>query len=127
MKARARLSIVVGIVCSGLVLASVAWAAAASTKITLNPGLDNPHGKIFSSSKSCLGNRKVIVFQQLGSTQKPLTDKKMDTTTSEHFPGQTFGTWDMGNPGFPKHKNYYAEAVAKTGCKRAFSATHPFN
>lgn len=123
MKVRARLSVVAGVICGVLVMASVALAAA-STKITLNPGLDNPHGKIFSARKSCLGNRKVIVFKQKGSTQKPATDKKMDTTTSERVGDH--GIWDMGNPGFPQHKKYYAEATAKTGCKAAFSKTHTF-
>ena len=120
---RARISIVAGVICSALVVASVAWAAA-STTITLNPGLDNPHGKIFSSSKSCLGNRKVIAFMQKGSTQNPAVDTKMDTTTSERQ--GNVGIWDMGNPGFPKHKNYYVEATKKTGCKAAFSKTQKF-
>jgi hypothetical protein len=123
MKARARLSIVAGVICGALAMAGVAWAAA-STQITLNPGLDNPHGKIFSSSKSCLGNRTVIVFMQKGTTQKPATDKKMDTTKSQRVGDH--GIWDMGNPGFPHHKKYYAEATAKTGCKAAFSKTHTF-
>src|SRR5689334_8590811 len=123
MKARARLSMVAGVICSALVLAGVAWAAA-STQITLNPGLDNPHGKIFSTSKSCLGSRKVIAFMQKGSTQNPAVDQKMDTTTSQRVGDH--GTWDMGNPGFPQHKKYYVEATAKTGCKRAFSKTHTF-
>ena len=123
MKVRARLSIVAGVICGALVIASAAWAAA-STTITLNPGLDNPHGKIFSSSNSCLGNRKVIAFMQKGSTQNPAVDQKMDTTTSERVGDH--GIWDMGNPGFPQHKKYYVEATAKTGCKRAFSKTHTF-
>jgi hypothetical protein len=125
MKVRTRLSVAVGVICSALVIASAALAAA-STQITLNKGLDNPHGKIFSSSKSCLGNRKVIVFMQKGSTQNPAVDQKMQTTTSSRSPGASFGTWDMGNPGFPQHKRYYAEATKKTGCKAAFSQTHTF-
>ena len=81
MMLRARLSIVAGVICGALVIAGTAWAAA-STRITLAQGLDNPHGKIFSTSKSCLGNRKVIAFMQKGSTQNPAVDQKMDTTTS---------------------------------------------
>lgn len=124
MKVRARLSIVAGVVCSALVVAGVAWAAAASTKITLNKGLDNPHGKIFSSRTSCLGGRKVIAFMQKGSTQNPKVDRKMDRTTSSRQ--GTIGVWDMGNPGFPQGKNYYVEATFKRGCKEAFSKTHKF-
>jgi hypothetical protein len=123
MKVRARLCVGTGVICSALVIAGVAWAAA-YTKITLNKGLDNPHGKIFSASKRCLGNRKVIAFMQKGATQNPKVDKKMDTTTSERI--GTVGVWDMGNPGFPQHKRYYVEATFKTGCKRAFSTTRTF-
>lgn len=120
---RARLSIVAGVICGALAIAGAAWAAA-STSITLAQGLDNPHGKIFSTSKSCLGNRKVIAFMQKGSTQNPAVDTKMDTTTSARQGNS--GIWDMGNPGFPKHKNYYVEATKKTGCKAAFSKTQKF-
>ena len=120
---RARLSIVAGVICGALAIAGVALAAA-STSITLAQGLDNPHGKILSTSKSCLGGRKVIAFMQKGSTQNPAVDQKMDTTTSERQ--GTVGIWDMGNPGFPKHKRYYVEATKKTGCKAAFSKTQTF-
>ena len=133
MKLRAHVSVVAGVICSALVLASAAWLvhaitlnAAASTQITLNKGLDNPHGKIFSSSTSCLANRKVIAFMQKGSIQNPSVDKKMDTTTSSRSPGASFGQWDMGNPGFPHFKMYYVEATAKTGCKADFSPTRTF-
>jgi hypothetical protein len=123
MMVRARLSIAAGVICGALFIAGAAWAAA-STQITLAQGLDNPHGKILSTSKSCLGNRKVIAFQQLGATQNPAGDTKMDTTSSARQ--GNIGIWDMGNPGFPKHKKYYVEATAKTGCKAAFSKTQTF-
>jgi hypothetical protein len=123
MNARARLSIIAGIICSGLVVASVAWAAA-STQITLAKGLDNPHGQILSSRKSCLGNRKVIAFMQLGATQNPQTDKKVDKTTSTR--DGNIGTWDMGNPGFPKHKKYYVEATRTSQCAAGFSKSQKF-
>ena len=123
MSVRTRLAAVAGVICSALVVASVAWAAA-STQITLHKGLDNPHGKILSSSTSCLGGRKVIAFMQKGSTQQPQTDPKQDTTTSSRQ--GSVGIWDMGNPGFPQHKKYYVEATKKTGCKAAFSQTRTF-
>jgi|SRR5581483_5614451 hypothetical protein len=123
MMIRARLSIAAAVICGALCIAGAAWAAA-STRITLAQGLDNPHGKIFSASKSCLGNRKVVAFMQKGSTQNPAVDQKMDTTTSARQ--GNIGTWDMGNPGFPKRKNYYVEATKKTGCKAAFSKTQKF-
>jgi hypothetical protein len=125
MKLRAPVAVVAGAICSALVIASAAWGAA-STRITLNPGLDNPHGRIFSSSQTCLANRTVIAFMQKGSTQNPTVDRRMDTTKSSRSPGASFGQWDMGNPGFPKRKMYYVEATAKTGCDAAFSPTRTF-
>lgn len=124
MRGKGLLYAFAGVACTALVIASAAWAAAASTQITLNKGLDNPHGNIFSSSKSCLGGRKVIAFMQKGSTQNPKLDQKMDTTTS--FVEGNHGGWDMGNPGFPKRKRYYVEATKKKGCKAGFSKTVKF-
>lgn len=126
MRAKGLLSALAGVACTALVIAGAALAAA-STKITLNKGLDNPHGNIFSPSTRCLAGRKVIAFMQKGSTQNPKVDKKMDTTTS--FMEGSHGAWDMGNPGFPQNKRYYVEATKKKGktgktqCKAAFSKT----
>ncbi len=124
MKVRTRLAAIAGVICGALVIASVALAAAAATRVTIN-GPDSVYGSIFSSNKNCLANRKVIAFQQKGSTQNPKVDKKMDTTTS--FKEGSHGGWDMGNPGFPAHHNYYAEATKTTSCKAGFSKTVKFN
>ncbi|MGN6170616.1 MAG: hypothetical protein ACTHQQ_20985 [Solirubrobacteraceae bacterium] len=51
MNVRARLSIIAGVICSALVIASVAWAAAKTT-ITMQ-GPDQVFGKIFSPSAKC--------------------------------------------------------------------------
>ena len=87
-------------------------------------GPDHVYGTIKSTSTSCLGGRTVIVFMQKGSTRSPSTDQKMNTTTSSRQGNE--GIWDMGNPGVPKHKKYYAEARGKTGCKAGFSKTVTF-
>ncbi len=118
MRVRTRLGAVLAVLCSALAMASAAWAAAAATKVTIN-GPDSVYGSIFSSRASCLANRKVIAFQQKGSTQNPKVDTKMDTTTS--FKEGSHGGWDMGNPGFPAHHKYYAEATRTTSCKAGFS------
>ena len=112
-----------GVVLSALAVASAAWAAGATTTVTL-VGPDHVYGTIKSPSKSCLGSRKVIVFMQKGPSQNPSVDQKMDTTTSSRQGNE--GVWDMGNPGFPPHKRYYAEARGKPGCKAGFSKTVTF-
>jgi hypothetical protein len=119
---KARLCAVFGVVCSALVIASVAWAAAATTKVTIK-GPDHVYGKILSSRHRCLGGRTVKVFKQKGSTQRPRIDKKMDVTTSDRQGNH--GVWDMGNPGFP-HGKYYAHVTRKPGCKAASSKTVKF-
>lgn len=118
MRSKRLLSALAGVACTALVMAGVALAAAAATKVTIN-GPDSVYGSIFSSRSGCLANRKVIAFQQKGSTQNPKVDKKMDTTTS--FKEGSHGAWDMGNPGFPAHHKYYAEATKTTSCKAGFS------
>lgn len=123
MRAKQLLVAVAGVACTALAVASVAWAAGATTTVTL-VGPDHVYGTIQSSSKSCLGGRTVIVFMQLGSTRNPSSDQKMDTTTSTRQGNH--GIWDMGNPGFPQHKRYYAEAKRKLGCKAGFSNTITF-
>jgi hypothetical protein len=123
MRAKKYLMTVAGIACSALVITSVALAAGAKTTITL-VGPDSVHGTIHSTSTSCLGGRKVVVYMQKGDSQDPSTDQKMNTTTSSREGNH--GVWDMGNPGFPKHKKYYAVAKRKTGCKAGFSPTERF-
>lgn len=120
MRAKKLLVAVAGGVCSVLAIAGVAWAAGATTTVTL-VGPDHVYGTIQSSSKTCLGGRKVVVYMQLGASRNPATDQKMDSTTSTRQGNH--GVWDMGNPGFPQHKRYYAQAKRKTGCKAGFSKT----
>ncbi len=113
-----RLSVLAGIICSALAVASVAWAAGAKTTVTLK-GPDHVYGKVKSSKKSCLA-RKVFIFKQHGSSQDPKTDQRVYSTTSDNT-----GRWDAGNPGLG-HGKFYAEAKKKTGCKAGFSPTVHF-
>src|SRR5947209_3672950 len=113
MRARKFLLTFAAVACSALVIGTAAWAAGATTTVTLS-GPDSVSGTIHSPSKSCLGGRKVVVFMQKGAHQDPSVDQKMNSTTSERQGNK--GVWDMGNPGFPKHKKYYARANRKTGC-----------
>lgn len=122
MNLRARFSVLAGVICGALVIAGVAWAAGATTKITFHGSTSGTvYGKISSSSPSCIGGRKVIAFQQKGPTQNPKVDTKEDTTTSS-----SNGTWGMGQPGFPAHHTYYVEATKTAGCKAGFSKSLKF-
>lgn len=127
MKVSTRLAAIAGVICSALVIASVAWAAAAATKITFHGSTSGTvQGSIFSSSKSCLmgpndNGRLVIAYQQKGKTQNPKVDTKEDTTHSSYETGQSHATWGMGQPGFPAHHKYYVKVTKTAGCKAGFS------
>jgi hypothetical protein len=123
MRARKKLTAFAGVICSTLAVAGSAWAAGATTTVTIN-GPDSVYGTIHSSSTHCLGGRTVVVYMQKGASRNPAVDKKMASTTSSRE--GKHGVWDMGNPGFPRHKKYYAKAKAKTGCKAGFSKTVTF-
>lgn len=122
MRPKGLLSAPAGVACTALLIAGAAWAAAAATRVTIK-GPDHVYGSIFSSSKSCLANRKVIVFKQKGSTQNPEVDTNENQTFS--FKEGSHGGWDMGNPGFG-HGKFYAEATKTKGCKAGFSKTVKF-
>lgn len=63
MRAKGLLSALAGVACTGLVIVGAALAAPAPTRVTIK-GPDHVYGSIFSSKKSCLANRKVIVFKR---------------------------------------------------------------
>lgn len=123
MRARRLLPAAAGVACGALVIASVALAAGAKTSVTI-VGPDHVYGTIHSTKASCLSGRTVVVYMQKGASQDPSADQKMNTTTSSRQGNH--GVWDMGNPGFPKHRHYYAEAKRKTGCRAGFSKTVTF-
>jgi hypothetical protein len=122
MRAKALVSAVAGTICTALVIASVAWASGAATTVTIK-GPDHVFGTIKSSSKSCLGGRKVVVYKQTGSTQNPRVDQPMASDISSRVGNH--GSWDVGNPGLG-HGKFYAAAKKKPGCKAGFSKTVKF-
>jgi len=122
MTIRGRISVLVAVGCSVLLIAGIALAAKAATTVTIK-GPDHVYGYIHSQKAKCLGGRTVRVYKQKGSTQKPSVDKVMDSTTSDRQGSR--GNWDIGNPGFPSGK-YYAEVTKTSSCQSAFSKTVKF-
>lgn len=117
-----RIKLLVTAVCAALVAAATAGAHTQSyvTKVTIKgPGGDF-YGKVISSSKSCMANRKVTVWKQKGTVQNRAVDRKIASDTSE-LRG-LYGEWSVGNTGF-KHGKFYARAAKSPGCQAASSKT----
>lgn len=122
MKAKGLLSAILAATCGALVIASVALASPAQTTATIK-GPDHVYGTVTSPSTKCLGNRKIIIFKQKGSTQNPSSDQKKYGLATSTRQGSK-GVWDAGNPGLG-HGNFYAEATAKSGCKTRVQQDSP--
>lgn len=108
--------------CAALVASGLAGAHNGTyvTKVTIKgPGGDF-YGKVISSSKTCMANRKVTVWKQKGSVQNRSVDKKIASDTSE-LRG-LYGEWSVGNTGY-KHGKFYARAAKSPGCQAAASKT----
>lgn len=120
---KTRFVVAIGATCA-LAFSGVAAASGgkADTGVTIN-GPDSVFGKVLSERSSCEAPREVIVFKQLGKHQKPPTDQRMASTTSERQGNK--GVWDLGNPGFPNGK-YYAKALGTSKCAAGFSKTLKF-
>jgi hypothetical protein len=111
---------VAAVVCAALALAGTAMARAAATDVTIKGPEGDFHGKVLSEKKSCLGDRKVIVYKQSGKTQDPSVDQKIASDISEKV--GTNGVWEVGNTGYKKGK-FYAKAKRSSGCKAGYSPT----
>ncbi len=102
MNVRARLSVLAAVICSALVLAGVAWAAAATTKVTMHGSTSGDvGGSIFSSRKSCL-NRLVIAYQQKGSTRIRRSISRRPRPTLRSMAAMPPGTWGTRVPCAPQ-------------------------
>lgn len=105
----------------GTVFATAAFAAAgAKTEVTLEGPNGDFAGELFSSTKSCLGDRTVNLYKQKGSEQSPSTDQVIGTDTSDR--DGNHGEFSFGNTGFKKGK-FYAKALKSPGCRAGYSPT----
>ena len=119
---RSRLTVLV----IGLVVCSVAFAGVAAaggsvaTRLTIRGPNGDFHGRVISASSSCLGDRRVSVFEQLGDEQSPSTDDRIASDTSDQQGDH--GEWSVGNTGF-RDGFFYAKVGRSPGCRGARSRT----
>ena len=108
-----------------VLLASIATVAgardAAETKVTITgDGNGEYHGKVKSSKRKCKANRKVKLYKQQGSEQRPRNDNLISSDTTSHT--SDGWEWNTGNTGVRSGK-VYARAGRIEGCKADNSKT----
>ena len=122
MKARKHTAVVAALViCAGLVFASIALASAAKTKVSIEAEQGGFFGFVHtkrSASEECENGRKVVLYKQKGSEQKPHRDKKIGSDIAQ--PNGPDSQWQVSTD---KSGKFYAKAPAKNGCKAGYSDT----
>jgi hypothetical protein len=106
--------------CGVVALTGMAFAAT-PTKVTIKgEGNGEYHGKVKSSKRKCKANRKVKLYKQLGSEQRPRNDDLIGSDTTSHT--SEGWEWNTGNTGVRSGK-VYARAGRIPGCKADNSRT----
>ena len=102
--------------------AGIAGAAGnAETKVTIKQQSGDFYGKVKSSDPyRCADDRKVVLYEQLGSGQDHRNDRKVASDRSS-LDGD-HGEWSTGNTGLDSGR-YYARAGKTDGCKADTSKT----
>lgn len=106
-------------------LATLAFAASAQasgpapTFLTIRAqGLDLS-GKVKSPRVRCVGNRKIKLYKQKGTEQRPSVDTLVATDISERHGDH--GEWSTGNTGM--RGKFYVRTAKVSGCKAGASKT----
>src|SRR5215213_3229277 len=94
-------------------------ATKAKTTLTIKAEGIDLSGTVESKRLSCLGNRKVKVYKQVGTEQSPKTDPVVASDTSERQ--GTIGVWSTGNTG--KSGKFYARTGGTLECTGDTSET----
>jgi hypothetical protein len=94
-------------------------ATKARTTLTIQAEGIDLSGTVKSSKLSCLGNRNVKVYKQVGTAQNPKTDPIVASDTSERVGDH--GVWSTGNTGISG--KFYARTASTLACTGATSNT----
>jgi hypothetical protein len=106
---------------AALVFAGIALAADASTKVTIQAQQGGFFGLVHtknSAAERCEANRKLILYKQTGSSQRPRQDIKIGSDIAQ--PNGPDSQWFVNTN---KSGKFYAKAPPKTGCLAGFSPT----
>ena len=94
-------------------------ATKAGTTLTIQAEGVDLFGKVKSGKLSCLGNRNVKVYKQVGASQSPSSDPVIASDISERQ--GDVGVWSVGNTG--REGKFYARTRATLECKGDTSLT----
>lgn len=123
-KSRIRTSIaalaVSAVAVAGLAGLASASPAPAPTKVLIQAESGGFFGYVKSPKLECKSERTIVLYRQLGSKQRPATDKRVAMDTSQAN-GDGY-MWNTGNPGLHTGR-YYARATKTPYCNAANSVT----
>ncbi|MBS1676007.1 MAG: hypothetical protein JST08_01355 [Actinobacteria bacterium] len=116
-----KLSAASALACFGLslfVVGAFAKPAPSPTKLTINAYAEGVYGYVTGAKQSCLANRKIVVYRQLGARRDPATDRKVAVDKASLVDGDyryavATDTSDR----------FYAVAAATKGCAAAQSGS----
>jgi hypothetical protein len=109
------------VICGALAFAGIALGAAAKTKVKIEAQQGGFFGYVHtknSASAKCENGRKVILYKQKGSDQKPRQDTKIGTDIAQ--PNGPDSMWSINTDESGK---FYAKAKKKPGCATGYSET----
>jgi hypothetical protein len=121
MKIKSLIAVAVAAVAGGAAFTTAAADAAdrAPTKVTIQAESGGFFGYVKSDDPAtCAEDRKVVVYEMLGSTPSPSTDTKVATDNAS-LNGTKY-QWSIGNPGL-REGFFYAKAVRTAECKADLS------
>lgn len=112
-----KLFAVLALACAGLsCFAAGAFGkpAPAPTKLTINAYAEGVFGYLTGAKQSCLADRKVVVYEQLGAKRDPATDRKVGSDDTSLVGGDYRYAVDTDTS-----DRFYAVAAAVKGCAAA--------
>ncbi|MGI9049109.1 MAG: hypothetical protein ACR2GU_07025 [Rubrobacteraceae bacterium] len=99
--------------------ASARASGPAPTYLTIRAEGVDLSGKVKSPRLRCVGNRKIRLYKQLGTEQKPSSDLLVATDISERH--GDYGVWSTGNTGISG--KFYVRTSKVLGCRAGASKT----
>jgi hypothetical protein len=120
MKARVALLAAAAVAAAVLVPGVAGAGGSARTTVTIQGPQGDFRGTIRSESQSCLGDRRVTVFMQVGDAQQPSVDERIASDTSDQHGNR--GHWSVGNTG-QRDGFFYAKVARAPGCRGDRSPT----
>jgi hypothetical protein len=119
LKAKKLIAAVVAVfVCGAIAFAGIAVASGAATTVSIKAQKGGFFGYVHSDKQKCEANRKVVLYKQKGSEQKPSQDTKIGHDFAQ--PNGPDSQWSINTN---KSGKFYAKAAETSSCHHAFSKT----